>query len=380
MKKYISLLLLVTLFVLISNQIIELKHKNPNKQAISNYTRNRILESKEHFELTSLFGDSDYINYYYIDVFIGENKEKATLIVDTGSSILCTTCSGTCKHCGKHENPHFQTEKSKSFKTVSCTDKSCSPFPNYKQCTYNDCSFSISYGEGSSYNGVIVEDYFILGDDSHSGDQKLFPFGCVSNETNLFYTQNANGILGLAPLSSGRAAFISLAKEKELISKSIFSICFSYKGGYITFGDYTSKYHINSKINYIPYYQGSMYKINFKSWKAVDTNSNEHLISSSYYTVIDSGTTLTYLPKKLNSEFIDELISYCAKNDCKTKIDNSGCFKAVSNKQEILSRLPKFYMYLGENGEVEVVWKPANYLTVDEKNNENLCFGTYAWR
>ena len=379
MKHYISLLLLFTFLMLINNHILELKHKNPNKLAISNYIRQRFLESNVDFELTSLYGDSDFINYYFINVFLGENKDKATLIIDTGSNFLCTTCSGSCVHCGKHENPHFQTEKSKSFKTVSCFDDYCS-FSNHFQCNNDKCFFSLSYAEGSSYNGIIVEDYLIIGDDSNSGNQKLFPFGCVTNETNLFYTQSANGILGLAPLSRGKAAFISIAKEKELISKSVFSICFSYKGGYITFGDYTSKYHKNSKINYISYYSDTLYKINFKSWKAIDSSARENLIDTSYYTVIDSGTTLTYFPKNLNAQFIEELVNYCIENDCKVQIDNEGCFIVGNNKEEILKRLPSFYMYFGENGEVEVIWTPANYLIVGDGRNETLCLGTYSWR
>lgn len=59
-----------------------------------------------------------------------------------------------------------------------------------------------SYGEGSKYTGKIVEDLLEFGDDAHDGDQRVFPFGCVESENNLFYTQPANGILGLAPIGN----------------------------------------------------------------------------------------------------------------------------------------------------------------------------------
>jgi hypothetical protein len=56
----------------------------------------------------------------------------------------------------------------------------------------------VSYLEGSSYEGFFVEDQVYFGDDYHPGhDAFMFPFGCVKKETNLFYNQAADGILGM---------------------------------------------------------------------------------------------------------------------------------------------------------------------------------------
>jgi len=44
----------------------------------------------------------------------------------------------------------------------------------------------------------MVEDSLYFGDDYHEGlDDFMFSFGCVSSETKLFYSQEADGILGL---------------------------------------------------------------------------------------------------------------------------------------------------------------------------------------
>eukprot|EP00340_Litonotus_pictus_P007756 CAMPEP_0170521076 /NCGR_PEP_ID=MMETSP0209-20121228/6386_1 /TAXON_ID=665100 ORGANISM="Litonotus pictus, Strain P1" /NCGR_SAMPLE_ID=MMETSP0209 /ASSEMBLY_ACC=CAM_ASM_000301 /LENGTH=480 /DNA_ID=CAMNT_0010807721 /DNA_START=422 /DNA_END=1861 /DNA_ORIENTATION=- len=246
------------------------------------------------------------------------------------------------------------------------------------------CGFNISYGEGSNYSGLIVEDYLLLGDDYHQGDQKLFPFGCVSNETKLFYTQPANGILGLAPSGNKKAAFITLAKQKGLIQKQIFSICYSTTGGFITFGDLTNKYSLAKSndlndIKYINYNSGNMYKIMFKSYSFHKDSKKE--VSSRYYTVIDSGTTLTYLPTDLYKEFNKNLENYCLKNDCKSKF-KGGCFepKAGVSKEEITKLLPNFYFYLGDSGEMEMVWEAKNYVTIDENDRKKFCIGTYSWR
>jgi hypothetical protein len=52
--------------------------------------------------------------------------------------------------------------------------------------------------EGSSYEGFMVKDQVYLGNSFHEPfDAFKFSFGCVSKETNLFYDQAADGILGL---------------------------------------------------------------------------------------------------------------------------------------------------------------------------------------
>ena len=40
-------------------------------------------------------------------------------------------------------------------------------------------------------------------------------------------------------------------------------------------------------------------------------------------------------------------------------------------------------LFLGYNDEIEMIWKPENYLTIDENSPNNyeqrFCLGTYAW-
>ena len=57
--------------------------------------------------------------------------------------------------------------------------------------------------EGSSYEGFMVSDMVYFGDNYHVGHDGFdFSFGCVSRETNLFFNQKADGILGMG---TGRA-------------------------------------------------------------------------------------------------------------------------------------------------------------------------------
>lgn len=60
------------------------------------------------------------------------------------------------------------------------------------------CDFSQAYGEGSSYSGFLVRDKFYFGEGFHPAEDGFnLTFGCVQTETHLFYSQAADGILGL---------------------------------------------------------------------------------------------------------------------------------------------------------------------------------------
>lgn len=60
------------------------------------------------------------------------------------------------------------------------------------------CEFYQGYMEGSSYTGFMVQDQMHFGDQYKSGSDAFnFVFGCIYKETKLFYTQRADGILGM---------------------------------------------------------------------------------------------------------------------------------------------------------------------------------------
>ncbi len=121
-----------------------------------------------------IFGEFRELAYYYADVFVGTPSQKFTVITDTGSSRLAFPCKG-CTQCGEHMNPPFDPLLS----TTSSADASCG-----SQCTY-----SVSYQEGSSIAGVLYFDLVWLGGDADGsaayGAQygTTFRFGCHTRET-----------------------------------------------------------------------------------------------------------------------------------------------------------------------------------------------------
>lgn len=52
--------------------------------------------------------------------------------------------------------------------------------------------------EGSNYEGFMVNDKLFFGDRIGPNDEGVkFVFGCIYKETKLFFTQKADGIMGM---------------------------------------------------------------------------------------------------------------------------------------------------------------------------------------
>lgn len=145
-----------------------------------------------------LNGDLQTLGYFSADVCIGTENFRKTfnLIVDTGSSLMALPCSD-CKHCGHHRSG--ARYDAMSNKIYQCTNP-----PHGMTCSCqgsNDCTYSVSYTEGSMIRGRMVKDTVRFASDEGARDIPI-DFGCQSYESGLFYSQEADGIVGFAPRGS----------------------------------------------------------------------------------------------------------------------------------------------------------------------------------
>lgn len=131
--------LIIALTVPNATQRIEIHTKHGSRPVYSERVKRQLSEGG----LLEIFGDSDQLNYYFVNIYLGANRQKASLIIDTGSSIMCTTCKQTCTSCGSHENPHYDSSESETFNLIDCKSEKCSPFPNNKSCSEDKCAFNI---------------------------------------------------------------------------------------------------------------------------------------------------------------------------------------------------------------------------------------------
>lgn len=153
----------------------------------------------------TLFGN-DTLGYYYVEAYVGTPPQKKSLILDTGSHLTIFPCYG-CYSCRNHLYNIFDSSKSSTFDKVN-------PAKTYFdwQCNYSDandnCRFDQSYTEGSEYTGFYAIDNFIfeneLNNDRHKNLKHVF--GCAMKETNLFYSQEVDGIIGFGVTSETKGS------------------------------------------------------------------------------------------------------------------------------------------------------------------------------
>lgn len=114
----------------------------------------------------------------------------------------------------------------------------------------------------------------------------------------------------------------------------------------------------------------------------VQVNDKKVSLQSTYYTVIDSGATLSYFPKALYQEIISSIESHCQLNGCDsaTRYVGNGCFHLKSGDvtTSLYEKLPIITLYFPK-GPLEFKWVPENYMTVDTSNENSYCLGIYNW-
>ncbi|KAG8948334.1 Type I transmembrane sorting receptor [Tulasnella sp. 424] len=213
--------------------------------------------------------------YYYGPLSIGTPDQPSTVDFDTGSSDLWLPLS-TCSGC---TGPLFDSSSSSTYKSTSTP-------------------FTIQYEDGSSATGEVASDKVTVAGLSVA-DQG---FGAVTSETGNFLQSKSAGLMGLgfpANAQSGATPFfINLVNQKSLAS-NVFSFYMSRNGGdgsELCFGCTNSAKYTGS-ISYYPLDRmttgGTQYYWNILS-EGVSYNGG--LASVPFSAVIDSGTTLIYIP------------------------------------------------------------------------------------
>lgn len=193
----------------------------------------------QEIEHAVVYGNTAHLGYYYVNLWVGTPPVKQTVIIDTGSRLTAFPCTG-CTDCGRHMDSYFDFEKSNTSHVIGCDENiPCS------SCKNSECGYSQSYAEGSSISGILVEDYIMFGDDYLHSERVKFVFGCHTRETNLFRTQLADGIMGLAFEKNRIPTLVDVLYKEKDISTDVFALCFGLYDGYMTIGGYNSSLHLS---------------------------------------------------------------------------------------------------------------------------------------
>lgn len=302
------------------------------------------------------------IGTHYAHVYVGNPPQRVSVIVDTGSHHTAFPCSG-CKSCGHHTDPYFDPSKSQTLEWLQCHQ--C---VSAARCVQRKCQISQSYTEGSSWKAYQMRDAFYVGGETLTSRPRSaleerevdgsgwlwtnFIFGCQTYETGLFRTQKADGIMGMSMHSQ---TLVPTMKSSGKIDHSGFSLCFMYGGGTMVLGGVDRRLH-KSLMEFTPLAK----KSGWFTVRLIDIRLNEHSLKlpSSVFatgkgTIIDSGTTDTYLPRRATERFkhVWSEIMGSSPKYANTKLSYSP--EHVANFPTIT--------FVFEN-EVEVAVKPSAYI------------------
>ncbi|KAK1414892.1 hypothetical protein QVD17_30654 [Tagetes erecta] len=254
---------------------------------------------------------------YFTKIQIGTPPKDYHLQVDTGSDLLWVNCAG-CQKCPKRSDlgislALYNPEASLTSKMVNCDQDICmstlsDPNNDCKAGMY--CSYSVKYGDGSSTTGYFVRDNIQL--DRVSGNlQTTFingsiAFGCGSQQSGgLGSSQQAlDGILGFGQANSSMLSQLASANKV----KKIFSHCLdgSQGGGIFAIGEV-----VQPKVQTTPMIPEAHYNVELKEIEVggvvLQLPTDIFDVGEKRGTIIDSGTTLAYLPDLVYKQVMEKI-------------------------------------------------------------------------
>ncbi|KAG9019062.1 Type I transmembrane sorting receptor [Tulasnella sp. 427] len=223
--------------------------------------------------LTDVFDTIDEL--YYGPLSVGTPAQSTTVDFDTGSSDLWLPLSS----CSKCSGPTFKFPSSSTFKSSSTP-------------------FSIQYEDGSSATGKVATDRVTVAGLTVSKQG----FGAVTKETGNFLDSPSAGLLGLgfpANAESGATPFFINLAESGSLASNVFSFYMARNGGSgseLCIGCADSAKYTGS----VQYYDLDPSATNDEQyyWNIASDGFSYNGGSStgSFSAVIDSGTTLIYIP------------------------------------------------------------------------------------
>ncbi|XP_047329785.1 aspartic proteinase CDR1-like [Impatiens glandulifera] len=292
-----------------------------------------------HDETTSMIVPAE--GEFLMKISIGTPPVDVLAIADTGSDLVWTQCS-PCINCYKQDAPLYNTNKSTTYRRVSCNANSCETL-SHSMCTREGCSYQMSYGDNSFSRGDLAEETVGLGTtaDSKLVKHKGVVFGCGRNNAGTFMS-SSSGIIGLG---GGKVSFVG---QMEEVIHGKFSYCLlpplktnEKKSSLMHFGDdaiVAGPGVVSTPI--IPKTPDTFYYLTLEGVTVADGPKLDLVTDGDFAEVekgnivIDSGTTLTYIPETLHSKLIASVKSAVKKTSVS---DPSGlldlCYEVKPNEE-----------------------------------------------
>ncbi|KAJ4902187.1 Eukaryotic aspartyl protease family protein [Raphanus sativus] len=266
-----------------------------------------------------LGGDSraDSIGLYFTKIQLGSPPKYYHVQVDTGSDILWVNCA-PCSKCPVKTDlgiplSLYDSKASSTSKKVWCDDGFCSLISQSDTCEpeKKPCSYHVVYGDGSTSDGDFVKDNITL--DQVTGNLRTSPlaqqvvFGCGSNQSGqLGQTDSAvDGIMGFGQANTSIISQLAAAGNV----KRVFSHCLDNVngGGIFAVGEVESPVVKTTPLVPNQVHYNVILKGIDVDGEPVDLPPSIASFGGNGGTIIDSGTTLAYLPENLYNSLLKKI-------------------------------------------------------------------------
>ncbi|XP_013637060.1 PREDICTED: aspartic proteinase-like protein 2 isoform X1 [Brassica oleracea var. oleracea] len=259
---------------------------------------------------------------YFTKVKLGSPPTEFNVQIDTGSDILWVTC-GSCSNCPRSsglgiELHFFDAPGSLTASSLTCSDPICSSAfqTTAAQCSENNnqCGYSFRYGDGSGTSGYYMSDTFyfdaVLGVSLVANSSAPIVFGCSTYQSGDL-TKSDKAVDGIFGFGRGKLSVVSQLSSRG-ITPPVFSHCLKGDGsggGVFVLGEILVPGMVYSPL--VP--SQSHYNLNLLSISVngemlpIDAVAFE--TSNTRGTIVDTGTTLTYLVKEAYDPFLSAISS-----------------------------------------------------------------------
>ncbi|KAL8460838.1 hypothetical protein ACS0TY_032370 [Phlomoides rotata] len=236
---------------------------------------------------------------FLIEYQIGTPPVRQLSIADTGSDLTWIQCN-PCTNCYKQDYPLFDPTASTTYKTVGCGTATCTSGESTACNDKNVCQYKVQYGDQSFTQGDLATETLTLG---RTVSFPNFAFGCgFDNGGTLGST--GSGIFGL------RNGKISIVNQEPSTILGRFAYCLtSYDSNVksnISFGSaaVVPRLKVN-QVQSTPLVSkdpDTFYYLTLQGL-SVGMQRVEQQSGGKGNIIIDSGTTLTFLPSGLYERF-----------------------------------------------------------------------------
>ncbi|XP_068338278.1 aspartic proteinase 36-like [Pyrus communis] len=275
---------------------------------------------------------------YFAKLGIGSPSKDYYVQVDTGSDILWVNCVG-CTNCPKKSDigvklTLYDPKSSSTYSAVTCDQEFCTSKYNGRLPGCQPdllCQYDVTYGDGSETAGYFVQDTIQF----DKGTNGSVVFGCGDKQSGqLGKTAEAlDGILGFG--QSNSSVFSQLAASGKV--KKQFAHCLDNVrgGGIFAIGEVVEP-QVNNTTPLVP--NQAHYNVVLE---AIEVGGDVLRLASDVFgtgsnqeTIIDSGTTLAYLPQEVFDPVMKKVLAKQPDLNLHIVDDQFSCFQFSSNIDE----------------------------------------------